>query len=115
MRVISQKDNTYELLDLVTNKPKKYHVKDIHPFHFNPSITDPVDIARRDYLEFFIEQVLDHKGDPRRKSSLKFLIKWVGYDNTYNSWEPWKNFRDTGILHQYLRDNKMSRLITKKP
>ena len=35
----------------------------LKPFVFDPMTTDPTDIARRDYLEFFIEDVLDMKGD----------------------------------------------------
>jgi hypothetical protein len=59
----------------------------MRPFHFDPSITDPLDIARRDYLEFF-EKILDHRGSQNVKV-LKFLIQWMGYDSSYNSWEPW--------------------------
>ena len=33
------------------------------PLVFDPMKTDPTDIARRDYLEFFIEDILDMKGD----------------------------------------------------
>jgi hypothetical protein len=110
IRVISFKNNTYELSDLITDKVKSYRVKDLHPFHFDPSVSDPLDIARRDYLEFFIDKVLDHRCDPRRKTSLSFLIQWMGYDSSYNSWESWNNFRDTENLH----DNNMSKLILKK-
>jgi transposase InsO family protein len=114
LRVISNNGNEYILFDLVKNKEKHYHVTDMRPFHFDPSITDPLDIARRDYLEFFIEKVLDHRGYPKRKSSLEFLIQWMGYDSSYNSWEPWSNFSETECLHDYLREKNLSSLIPKK-
>ena len=50
--------------------------------------------------------ILKHKGKPTKRSSLKFLVKWVGYDDSHNTWEPWSNVRDNIILHQYLKDNK---------
>ena len=112
-RVISNLNN-YVLLDLVNNIHKHYHLTDLKPFIFDPSIVDPLDIARRDYLEFFIEKVIEHRGNPKRKKSLEFLIQWVGYDSSYNSWEPWNNFRDTECLHEYLRSKDMSNLIPKK-
>jgi len=68
--------NTYLLLDLIKNKdPKYYHVTQMKPFHFDPSHTDPVDVARRDYLEFFIESVLAHRGNKilRRLNSFSLL------------------------------------------
>ena len=84
------------------------------PFHFDPLLTDPIDIARKDYLEFFVEKILHMRGDTKRYSSLEFLIKWVGYDDSHNSYEPWKNLRDVVVLHEYLKTNNLGKLIPKK-
>jgi hypothetical protein len=37
-------------------------------------------IARKDYLEFFIETILAHRGDPKKLSALQFKVKWLGYN-----------------------------------
>jgi hypothetical protein len=84
------------------------------PFRFDPLVTNPIDIARKDYLEFFIEEILDMKGDGKRVSTFSFLVKWLGYDDIQNSWEPWKNVRDTDKVHEYLRANNMANFIPKK-
>jgi hypothetical protein len=55
------------------------------PLIFDPLQTDPLDIARRDYLEFYEEKVLYMTGDPRKITTLKFIIKWLGYYDTHNS------------------------------
>jgi hypothetical protein len=70
---------------LVNNKPKHYHINDMSQFQFDPSITDSLDIARRDYVKFFIRKILDHRRSLQRKKSLAFLIQWTGYDPSYNS------------------------------
>ena len=62
MRVISHNFAEYTLLDLVTHKEKLYHMTQLKPFHFDPTHVDPTDTARRDYLEFFVEDILDMKG-----------------------------------------------------
>ena len=54
MKVISNKGSEYVLLDLITKKEKHIHVTRIKEFLFAPSRLDPTDIARRDYLEYFI-------------------------------------------------------------
>ena len=59
-------------------------------------------VASRDDKEYVIETILQHRGDMRRKRTLEFLIKWAGYDESYNSWEPWSAIRATDQLHQYL-------------
>ena len=58
-------------------------------FLYDPAVTDPTDIARRDNLEFYVERVISFVGDIRKASSLIFLVKWLGYDETHNTHEPW--------------------------
>jgi hypothetical protein len=84
------------------------------PFIFDPLQTDPTDIARRDYLEFFVEKIISMTGEPKRVRTLKFLVKWVGYDDSHNSIEPWANLRDVDVLHNYLRQHKLEHLIPTK-
>jgi hypothetical protein len=84
------------------------------PFIFDPLKTDPQDTVRRDYLEFFVEKILDIRGDTKRVLSLQFHVKWLGFDETHNSWEPWKNLRDLAVLHEYLKGNNLGQLIPRK-
>jgi hypothetical protein len=114
LKVISNVLSEYLLLDLVTDKEKPDHVSDMKPFIFNPLTTDPLDIARRDYLEFFIEKILEMAGNVKKVSTIDFKVKWIGYDDTYNLWLPWKDLRDTEILHEYLKANKLQQLVPKK-
>ena len=115
LRVLSGVKSTFILLDLITNKEKSYHVSDMKPFIFDPLISDPTNKARKDYLEFFVEKILQHEGGNRsKKTQLSFLVKWVGYDDTHNSWEPYANLRDVQVLHDYLRSHDMSNHIPKK-
>ena len=55
MRVVNGKNSRYTLFDLITNKEKDCHFSDMRPFIFNADLVDPVDVARRDYMDFFIE------------------------------------------------------------
>ena len=114
MRVVSGKNSRYTLVDLVTHQEKVYHTSDMKPFIFDPAITDPLDVARRDHMEYFVETILDMKGDIKRRSSLEFLVKWLNYDEKYNSWTPYSHLRDTQQLHDYLISKDLRRLIPKK-
>ena len=86
MRVVRGENSRYTLFDLITNKEKDYHVSDMKPFIFSADLVDPVDVVRRDYMEFFIENVISDRGNLKRKTELEFQVKWLGYDETYNSW-----------------------------
>jgi hypothetical protein len=114
MRVITSTRGEYTLFDLTANKEKMYHVTQLKPFVFNPARTDPLDVARKDYLEFFVEKVLYHTGQAKHLSTLRFKIKWLGYDETHNTFEPWANLRDMEVLHRYLIENNLRHIIPKK-
>ena len=44
---------------------------------------------------------------------MDFLVRWLGYDETEDLWLPWSALRNNTVLHQYLRDNNMEKLIPK--
>jgi hypothetical protein len=54
MQVVSGKDSRYLSKDLIYHKEKEYHVPVMKSFKFDPSTTNPLDIARCDQLEFFV-------------------------------------------------------------
>ena len=114
MRVIKGFNSRYTLLDLITGKEKDYHVSDMKPFVLNSASVDPLDIARRDQMEFFIEKISDHRGKLSHQKSLSFFVSWLGYDESCNSWEPYSNLRDSDHLHSYLREKNLTQLIPSK-
>jgi hypothetical protein len=71
-------------------------------------------VARKDYLEFFVEKILLHTGQTNRLSTLSFKVKWQGYDETYNLYDTWKHFRNTEQLHLYLISKNIKHLIPKQ-
>ena len=58
MKVIEGCDSRYKFLDLITLKEKEFHVSDMKPFVFDAALTDPLDVVRRDNMEFFIDKIL---------------------------------------------------------
>ena len=104
--VESVNDSEYVLLNIITNKTRTAHASSLKAFVFDPKKSTAMDTARRDFMEFFIESILEHTGDAKRPSSLFFKVKWLNYDESHNSWEPWKALRTCDRLHDYLRAHK---------
>ena len=75
MRVVNGENSRYTLFDLITNEEKDYQVSNMKPFIFNADLVDPVDVARRDYMEFFFENVISYRGNLKRKTELEFQVK----------------------------------------
>ena len=114
MRVISGSNSRYLLYDLISHVEKEYHVSDMKQFLFDLLRVDPLDVARHDYMEFYIETILEHHDDLQRKTSLEFLDNWLGYSDEHNSWTSYANLNDTEELHEYLTANNLQRLIPRK-
>ena len=79
MKVIKGFKSRYTLLDLTTGKETDFHVSDMRTFFFDSALTDPSDIARRDHMEYFIEEILEHRGNLKKKSEIEFLVSWLGF------------------------------------
>ena len=113
MRVISNNGAEYLLLDLVQNKKISVHISRLKRFEYDPIHVDPLAIAAKDYEEDEVELILEHRGNPKRKSDMDFLVRWLGYDETVDLWLPWSSLRTNTVLHQCLRDNALEKLIPK--
>jgi transposase InsO family protein len=93
------------------NRCLTVHVSQIKPFVYDPQYVNPREVARTDNQLFEVEEVKRHRGDPKYKSRLQFLIKWAGYDDSENTWVPWSDVRNNAIVHRYLRARRLERLI----
>ena len=84
------------------------------PFVFDSAVVDPMDVARRDYMEYFVDKILQHRRNSKKSSSMEFKVSWVNYPPDSNTWEPYKNLRQCGPLHVYLAENNLTQLIPPK-
>ena len=112
--VANVQGDKYSCQNLVTDEIEDYHVTRLREFRYYEHYVDSRDIALRDREEFFVEKILAHRGDVCRLKTLAFHIKWRGFDESFNSWEPWANLRETEMLHRYLIVHGLQKLIPAK-
>jgi transposase InsO family protein len=116
MRVVDFKKSHYTLQDLVTGKNKSFHLTQLKPFKFDEMDIDPAAIARAEQQEFLVENILAHRKTPgsNKRTDFEFLVKWRGYDEADNTWEPWEFVRDNDKLLVYLYQNRLKQFLTKE-
>jgi transposase InsO family protein len=113
-RVVRSVGAEYDIMNLVTNKLSTVHVSRLKEFHYDPAITDPVEVAAKDYQEFKVSEILRHTGRPPRYGQMDFLVRWEGYGPEEDLWLPWRELRNNPTLHEYLFRNGMTKLIPKE-
>jgi len=107
MKVVAANDWKYTLLNLSTGSTSDFHVSDLKAYD-DSQTENPTAVASRDQREFVIEEIVSHTGTPRRKTAMKFLVKWKNYDETFNTWEPWANVQKSEALQKYSDGHKLN-------
>ena len=116
LRVVNYNGPIYTLQNLVSpTKLEDFHVKLLHPFKFDESVTDPSEVAQHDEEYSGIKEVLDHKfkGSKQRRTDLQFYMLWEG--DKEPKWYPWNStFGHAEKIHEYLETNNLKRYIPTK-
>ena len=78
-QIVNKLDSIYTIQDLVDGKFITTHINNLREFHYDPERTNPIDIAVQNRGEFFIDSILEHRGDRQRRSTMEFKVRWLGY------------------------------------
>lgn len=77
-----------------------FHVSMLEPYYGSPrsAATAPSPIEVDGQEEWEIDCILDHR---QQVKGMKYLVKWKGYPDTENTWEPRENVEETEALDRY--------------
>lgn len=115
-RVISSEGNHYKVQSLAHDNIEEVHVTEMQPFRFDANHTDPFEVSLGDEQEFIVERIVRHEkrrhqSEKVKREQLFILVKWEGYDESANSWEPISGLYHLPMVRDYLRANKLASYI----
>ena len=86
-----------------------FHASLLMPYKETPmhgaNFTEPPPDLIEGQEEWEIEQILETR---KHRNQLQFLIKWKGYSDAHNTWEPEKNLNATELIREYFERNPRS-------
>ena len=95
-------DKIYTIEDLVSGKRITTHIHNLRPLIYDPIRTNPLTVAQHNEQEFIVESIHGYRGDRNRRSTLQFHVRWSGFDDFSDSWEPYKALMHVDKLHDYM-------------
>ena len=97
-------EGMYTLRDLITMKPKNFHVSKLTEFRYDERTLQPIYVATTDMFdEFVVERVLEMRGRPRGpKRDIAFKVRWAGYQEADDTWISWKDGYKTTAVQSFL-------------
>ena len=72
-QVRGRKQSIYFIEDLVLGKQIKTHVHNLRPFLFSPDQVNPIEVAQQNEQKFMVRDIIAHRGDHHRRSSMDRL------------------------------------------
>ena len=61
-----------------------------------------------------VESINGHRGNRQRRSTMEFKVRWVGFRESCDCWEPYEALLHLDKVHDYLRANTMKPLTPKE-
>jgi hypothetical protein len=104
-KVLARYKGEYELWD--PTKPDPLFVSEhlVERYHVDEDHSQPIEEAIKGSNKTVIEQVLDVRGTPRRKSTIKLLIKWS--DEPEPQWFDWNSsFLHEAKMHNFFMQRR---------
>ncbi len=91
------------------------HASNLSEFRYDPtSGLNPTKVAVRNAGEFFVDNIVYHTDNVRRRSDMMFRVLWKGYTPDDDTWQPIKTVRETQAFVDYCREKKLSSLVLKR-
>ena len=107
---------TYYVRDLLTSKEIPRFVDQLKLFHQEDGAdsSELAELAATDQDKYIVEEIIGHRGNPKKTSDLSFKVKWQGYPvaNDESDWIPWSEARKLVMVKSYLKNHPKLRYLT---
>jgi hypothetical protein len=115
-RIIKIDGSRIEIQNLVNTQTTVVHISQLRPFLYDPNYINPVEVARNAGEEFEIDSIVTIRGKQGRRNrflrtDLEVRVRWLGYSDRHDTWEPFQEMKLSEKFQQYCWDNDLKYLL----
>ena len=92
--------NDYTCKHLLSNKELDVHIERLKLYVQDPNIPDD-QVSTFDDLTWQVDSIVAHRGPPSKKSKMFFKIRWDGFDQSSDTWEPYSTVKQLEQFADY--------------
>ena len=121
-RVTNVQGSRITIQNLLTGKilPEQ-HILSVKLFRYDHHTVDPKEVAQRAAREYVIEEIIDIRGQlgqnkksrVYQRTNLELLVRWRGYDESGDTWEPFPKVKTSRAFKIFCETNKYEYLLPK--
>ena len=119
-RVLTSREGTVEIQNLITKQVHKVITNHLTPFVYDSRIVDPYTVALHAQQEFIPSEILDIFGTQNKKTrkfnrtDLLVKVRWAGYSSHWDSWEPYSQLKTSDVFKKFCQDRRLDYLLDKR-
>jgi hypothetical protein len=88
-----------------------FHASLLSPYHetttHGPNFSQPPPELIEGEEEYQVEHIMGHRRTGRG-NKLQYLVKWVGYPDSDNTWEPFAQIHAPNLIKHYQKQHQLS-------
>jgi len=112
--VMAAEGDTYTIRNLITNKLRSLHVANLHPYvddgyQLPPEFAAVADMAGTYLVDHIVRCDPANQVQKKKLRDLRFLVRWLGYEEKFDTWETWSTLKKTPQFRTFLEAHTLKK------
>jgi hypothetical protein len=104
--IMERNGNTYDCEDILTQQRSEFDVSRLKVYNHD-LVVDAEEVATWDEQTYLVESILAHRGSPKKRTKMSFLVRWKDYGPEFDTWEPYMSVKTLEAFQKYADQAKL--------
>jgi hypothetical protein len=102
---IDDERDYYYCQDVKTLEVQPFHLERLKRFYHELSEEQLKELRDWDQNEYYVERILEYTGEPKRRRTLRFRVRFAGQGELEDEWLPWREVKELEALDAFIAEH----------